>query len=125
MQTLNRRTLSAFLALAWIGSAAAAQTTEEDLALAYGDKSMISIATGSPQPITRAPAAATVITARDIAAMGATDLDQALESVPGLHVSMSNVAMQSDLRISRHCHQKQSASPDAGQWHSDHECALG
>jgi outer membrane receptor for ferrienterochelin and colicins len=91
MQTLNRRALSAFLALAWIGSAAAAQTTEEDLALTYGDKTMISIATGSTQPVSRAPAAATVITARDITAMGATDLDQALESVPGLHVSMSNV----------------------------------
>jgi len=38
-------------------------------------------------------AVATVITARDIEAMGATDLDQALESVPGLHVSMSNVAL--------------------------------
>ncbi|MGB7597036.1 MAG: TonB-dependent receptor, partial [Gallionella sp.] len=97
MQTLNRRVFCALLALAlalaWIGSAVAAQTTEEDLALAYGDKSMITIATGSAQPITRAPAAATVITARDIAAMGATDLDQVLESVPGLHVSMSNVAM--------------------------------
>src|ERR1039457_1987882 len=95
MKTFNRQTLCAFLALAWIGAAAAAQTTEEeDLALAYGDKSMISIATGSLQPITRAPAVATVITARDITAMGVTDLDQALESVPGLHVSMSNVAMQ-------------------------------
>src|SRR5450759_3021395 len=95
MQTLNRRILCTFLALAWIGAATAAQTTEEeDLALAYGDKSMISIATGSLQPITRAPAVATVITARDITAMGVTDLDQALESVPGLHVSMSNVAMQ-------------------------------
>src|SRR3990170_3232659 len=77
MQTLNRQTICAFLALAWIGTATA-QTTEEDLALAYGDKSMISIATGSPQPITRAPAVATVITARDIAALGATDLDQVL-----------------------------------------------
>jgi iron complex outermembrane receptor protein len=95
MQTLSRQTFCAFLALALICSAAPAQSTEEeDLALAYGDKSMISIATGSTQPITRAPAVATVITARDIAAMGATDLDQALESVPGLHVSMSNVAMQ-------------------------------
>lgn len=94
MQTLNRQILCAFLALAWIGAAAAAQTTEEeDLALAYGDKSMISIATGSTQPISHAPAAATVITARDIAAMGVTDLNQALESVPGLHVSMSNVAL--------------------------------
>jgi outer membrane receptor for ferrienterochelin and colicins len=94
MQTLTHRTLCAVLALAWIGSATAAQTTEEeDLALAYGDKSTISIATGSPQAITRAPAVATVITSRDIAAMGATDLDQALESVPGLHVSMTSIAL--------------------------------
>jgi outer membrane receptor for ferrienterochelin and colicins len=94
MRTLTHRTLCAVLALAWIGSATAAQTTEEeDLALAYGDKSTISIATGSPQAITRAPAVATVITSRDIAAMGATDLDQVLESVPGLHVSMTSIAL--------------------------------
>ncbi len=95
VQTFNRRIICTFLASAWIGTVAAAQPTEEeDLALAYGDKSMISIATGSSQPITRAPAVATVITARDIETMGVTDLDQALETVPGLHVSMSNVAMQ-------------------------------
>ncbi len=90
MQTYNRRIAVAFLVLAWIGTAAAQTTEEEDLALAYGDKSMISIATGSPQSITRAPAVATVINDRDISAMGATDLDQVLESVPGLHVSMTN-----------------------------------
>jgi len=73
---------------------AAAQTTseEEDLALSYGDKSFVSIATGAQQPVVRAPAAATVITARDIEAMGAIDLDQVLESVPGLHVSISSQA---------------------------------
>lgn len=75
-----------------LSNVAFAQTMEEEeLALAYGDKSTISIATGSAQPLSRAPAVATVITARDIEAMGATDLDQALESVPGLHVSMNNV----------------------------------
>lgn len=93
MKTWNRRALCLSLALAWAGAAAAQNTEEEDLALAYGDKSTVSIATGSPQAITRAPAVATVITARDIAAMGATDLDQVLESVPGLHVSMSNIAL--------------------------------
>ncbi len=93
MQTLNHQMLCAILAFTWIGAAAAQTTEEEDLALAYGDKSMISIVTGSSQPVTRAPAVATVITARDIAAMGVTDLSQALESVPGLHVSMSNVGM--------------------------------
>ncbi len=91
MQTLLRQTLYAFLALAWVGAASAQSSEEEDLALAYGDKSTISIATGSSQPVTHAPAVATVITSRDIEAMGATDLDQALESVPGLHVSKSHV----------------------------------
>ena len=63
------------------------QTDEDDLALVYGDKSTISIATGSKQQLRRAPAVATVITAEDIAAMGAVDLDEVLESVPGMHVS--------------------------------------
>jgi iron complex outermembrane receptor protein len=72
---------------------ASAQTIEEDeLALVYGDKATISLATGSQQPVTRAPSAATVITAQDIKIMGATDLDQVLASVPGLHVSKSHVA---------------------------------
>jgi iron complex outermembrane receptor protein len=79
------------LTLAYAGAAAAQSSEEEDLALAYGDKANISIATGSHQSVSRAPAVASVITAQDIAAMGATDLDQALESVPGLHVSKSNV----------------------------------
>jgi outer membrane cobalamin receptor len=65
---------------------------EEELALAYGDKSTISIATGSRQALRRAPAVATVITAEDIAAMGATDLDEVLEAVPGMHVSRNNQA---------------------------------
>lgn len=90
LQTLHRQTLCAFLALAWLGTAAAQSSEEEDLALSYGDKSTVSIATGSKQSITRAPAVSTVITSHDIEAMGATDLDQALESVPGLHVSVSN-----------------------------------
>lgn len=63
---------------------------EEDLAQVYGDKSVVSIATGAPQALRRAPAVATVITAQDIAAMGATGIDEVLESVPGIHVSRSN-----------------------------------
>jgi iron complex outermembrane receptor protein len=62
------------------------ESDEEDLALAYGDKATISLATGSRQSLRRAPAVATVITAEDIAAMGATDIDEVLETVPGLHV---------------------------------------
>jgi outer membrane receptor protein involved in Fe transport len=63
---------------------------EEELAQVYGDKTTISIATGAPQALRRAPAVATVITAQDIAAMGATGIDEVLESVPGIHVSRSS-----------------------------------
>ncbi len=47
----------------------------------------ISVATGAHQSTARAPAITTVITASDIEAIGATDLDEVLETVPGLHVS--------------------------------------
>jgi len=66
-----------------------AQTDEEELALVYGDQRNVSIATGAKQPLRRAPAVATVITAEAIAAMGATDLDEVLETVAGLHVARS------------------------------------
>jgi len=66
---------------------AAAQAQEDELALAYGDAATTSIATGTPQSLRRAPAVATVITAEDMRAMGATDLEDVLARVPGLHVS--------------------------------------
>ncbi len=70
---------------ALMGTAALAQ--EDELALAYGDAAVTSIATGTPQSLRQAPAVATVITAEDIRAMGATDLEDVLARVPGLHVS--------------------------------------
>src|SRR3990170_5803832 len=84
------RLLTALLTVAWAASAhAAPQSEEEELALAYGDKSFVTIATGTRQPIARAPSVASVVTAEDIAAIGATDLDEVLETVPGLHVARS------------------------------------
>lgn len=75
-------------ALGLVSLPALAQSSdEEELAMSYGDKSFVSIATGSRVPTTRAPAVATVITTEDIAAIGATDLDEILETVPGLHVA--------------------------------------
>lgn len=64
---------------------------EEALAQIYGDEEFVSIATGQRQLLSQAPSVATVITAEDIEAIGATDLDQALETVPGLHVSRSQI----------------------------------
>jgi len=77
-----------WLALACAAGAQAAygQTAEDDMAAIYGDNATISIATGSQKPLKLAPAVASVITAADIAAMGATELEQVLETVPGLHV---------------------------------------
>ena len=77
------------LMLQTCGNAALAQaplSQEAELALSYGDRSVISVATGNRQPLRRAPAVATVITAEDMAAMGADSLDEVLEAVPGLHV---------------------------------------
>ncbi len=90
MRTL--RLLSVGVALAWSGAGWAQVDAEsEDLVLSYGDKSFVSIATGTKQLLRKSPSTATVITAEDIAAMGATTVDEALESVPGLHVSRSTV----------------------------------
>jgi iron complex outermembrane receptor protein len=67
--------------------AQAAENVDDDLAAAFGDAQTVSIATGNQKSLRLAPAVATVITAADIKAMGATDLDQVLETVPGLHVA--------------------------------------
>ena len=53
----------------------------------YGDDTFVSIATGAQQPLRLAPAVASVISAQQLRATGARDLDQALERIPGLHVS--------------------------------------
>ena len=99
MQKLNRKTTCIFLALAWSGAAAAQPSEEEELALVYGDKSTISIATGNKQDLRRAPAVATVITAEEIAAMGATNLDDVLETVPGIHVTRNSIRYASNFII--------------------------
>lgn len=73
------------------GRVLAAADDEAELAKIYGNEEFVSIATGQRQPLSRAPAIASVVSARDIETMGATDIDQALESIPGLHVSTSPV----------------------------------
>ncbi|MEZ0121536.1 MAG: TonB-dependent receptor plug domain-containing protein [Candidatus Reddybacter sp.] len=60
---------------------------EDELASFFGDEEFISIATGIAQPLSKAPAVASVITAKEIMQIGAMDIDDILETVPGLHVS--------------------------------------
>ena len=90
----NSRVIVCAAALACQTAWAQFAVEEEDLALAYGDKQFVSIATGTRQAIRKAPSTATVITAEDIAAMGARTVSEALEAVPGLHVARD--ALQSN-----------------------------
>lgn len=73
--------------------------SDEDLELAYGDRAVISVATGSAVSLRRAPAVATVITAEDIVAHGFYDLNEVLETVPGFHVNRSAPTYSSNYTI--------------------------
>lgn len=89
---ISLRLLSVALALAWSDTAWSQPVIEEeDLLLSYGDKSFVTIATGTWQLIRKAPSTATVMTEEDIVTMGATTLEDVLEAVPGLHVSRSTL----------------------------------
>lgn len=63
-----------------------------NLSLAELGQVEISIATGNSTPLDRAPATATVISSSEILAMGARNLNEVLETVPGLHVSLSSLS---------------------------------
>ncbi|MFZ6653616.1 TonB-dependent receptor plug domain-containing protein [Undibacterium sp. TJN19] len=92
MHFCSRLILALHLALPALAASATTSNEEEDLALIYGDKSSISIATGKPLSLRRAPAVASVITAEDIRAQGFTDFDQVMEIIPGMHVSRAAIA---------------------------------
>jgi len=64
---------------------------EEELEELYGGEEFVRIATGMAQPVSKAPAVASIITADDIRKMGATDIDEVLETVPGLHVALNTI----------------------------------
>ena len=86
---LNLPLYVAMLLLSPLVSWAGEVDDESDLELMslYGGEEFISIATGSEQPIHKAPAVASVVTEKQIEQMGATDIDEILETIPGLHVA--------------------------------------
>ena len=51
----------------------------------------VSIATGTAKPVFRSAAVTSVVTAAQIKTMGATELHEVLETIPGLHVSIQPV----------------------------------
>lgn len=81
--------VSSFTLLSSIATQAQEFDDTEDLLGVYGDEDTISIATGTQQTLAKAPAVASVITSRDIERMGANDIDEVLEQVPGLHITRS------------------------------------
>lgn len=88
-----RRLAGGLGTLALLAAPAAPAGELWDLSLAeLGKIRITSIATGTRTPVDKAAAVASVITADDILAMGATDVDQVLETVPGLHVTRSDQA---------------------------------
>ena len=72
-----------------LGTVASAPASAEDplLLMLSGDEQLASLATGTPRLVSKSPSVTTVITREDIRASGATDIDDILESVPGLHVA--------------------------------------
>ena len=56
-----------------------------------GEMRVTSISSGSETPTDKAASMVTVITSDDIEAMGARDLDEVLETVPGLHVGRNPI----------------------------------
>ena len=63
----------------------------------YRADQLLVSATGSLKPVYLAPSVATVITAVQIEKMGATTLDEILETVPGLHVAPSGLNILSSI----------------------------
>jgi outer membrane cobalamin receptor len=61
-------------------------------------------ATGSEKPLRLAPSVASVITAEDIERIGATTLNEVLETVPGLHMEPNGTAFLSSTGSTRGLH---------------------
>lgn len=82
---MNRVLLAIPLLL--FSSLTCASDVDRDLFGVFGEAEFVSIATGTVQPRALAPAVTTVLTSAEIEAAGAIDLEQALEIIPGIHVS--------------------------------------
>jgi|AZII01.1.fsa_nt_gi iron complex outermembrane receptor protein len=82
-----------FLGLA-VNSQKAISAGYEELSDIYGDEEFVSIASGVSKPISKAPSVASVITASTIKKIGAIDIDDVLETIPGLHVARNSIGYQ-------------------------------
>ena len=76
-----------FFCVLSLNSSAFAFDDEDALIEAYGDEEFLYLATGRKQTVSQAPAVASIVSAKAIREMGARDIDEILETIPGLHVS--------------------------------------
>ncbi|MCP4699998.1 MAG: TonB-dependent receptor [Gammaproteobacteria bacterium] len=88
--------LASFAGIRSTGAQPVEAETEDLLELSFADLLTvdITIATGTEQSIARASAVASVITAKDIEAMGAATVAEALVATPGLHIGKSVAGYQ-------------------------------
>ncbi len=89
--TYRKNLLISFLLSSYSIIGLSIESVEDDLNSFYGDEDFISIASGISQPISKAPAVASVVTAAQIKRIGALDIDDILETIPGLHVSRNPI----------------------------------
>lgn len=91
---MNKFKCLLILLLSVITIQSAISAEHEELSAIYGDEEFISIASGVSKPISKAPSVASVITESTIKELGATDIDEILETVPGLHIARNGIGYQ-------------------------------
>jgi len=92
--------LLSFIGILWWQNVVFAATTDDQTVSDLADLSIeellqvkiTTVATGTQQIATFAPANTTTINAKEMEMMGATDLDEVLEAVPGLHVARNSMS---------------------------------
>jgi len=90
-RAFNRLLYGVVLIACWQGSALAeSETVSDDLSFLFEEEDLFISATQSARTLDKAPAIATVITAKQLRNMGARNLLDALKTVPGFGVSYAS-----------------------------------
>jgi iron complex outermembrane receptor protein len=84
-----RKLVSVAITCCFVGSVSAEADIKNLLEMDLDEILKVNVATGTSKAISEAPSIVSVITQEDIKAMGATTLAEAVEQIPGLHVSNS------------------------------------
>ena len=98
---IKRQVISSYLAMALVISAPVGYAADREMEAFFSmspaelAETSVSIATGTPRPNYQAAGSTSVVTAEQIRTMGATELHEVLETVPGIHASLQ--PMSNDL----------------------------